>query len=475
MSQLVLAIEPDLRQSVIVTRIVREKVHADVTVVDSRDAALEAIGRTMPDVLLLSALLSPRDEDELVAHLRTLAHAGHLQTHTIPQLASAMMGPSDPERGARGLLAKFRRKKEPGQVASGCDPNVFAEEIRVFLQRAAEKKRELLDAAPGAHDWSTLPAKAPAPAAEPAVAGPADASSWSSPFEWRSDRPSLLADPESLTAHPESPIANPDSLILDPESRIAHPESPIASLESLITPSESLIANPEPLVAFPDAAPEMPVAALETMPMAAEDPAARALETEPAWLAVASEAVVADVDRPAETSDALAARSQDEETDEELDDEEPSVAARPAHDTLDSLLDAMPGTAGRFELEEGLGSDEGFGTDQESGIGDAGLGIEDQGSGMRNSSVPPRLGSLATWTRSEAARPAARASADDLRAIIAGLAVPATIASVAYPRGCRIRRVRVPGGPHARLADAPGPVILSKRLLEERRNSIANP
>src|SRR5437764_594159 len=87
MQPLVLAIEPDLRQAAIVKRIVREKVLADVTVVDSRDAALEAMRTTVPDVLLLSTLLSPRDEDELIAHLRTLQNAEHLQTHTIPQLA----------------------------------------------------------------------------------------------------------------------------------------------------------------------------------------------------------------------------------------------------------------------------------------------------------------------------------------------------------------------------------------------------
>src|SRR4029079_6686889 len=80
---LVLAIEPDLRQATIVKRIVREKVLADVVVVDSRDAAVEAIKSSMPDVILLSALLSPRDEDDLIAHLRTLEDAGHLQTHTI--------------------------------------------------------------------------------------------------------------------------------------------------------------------------------------------------------------------------------------------------------------------------------------------------------------------------------------------------------------------------------------------------------
>ena len=101
---LVLAIEPDLRQAAIVKRIVREKVLADVVVVDSREAALEALRTTVPDVLLISALLSPRDEAELIAHLRTLDDADHLQTHTIPQLASAL-GPGE-ERASRGLLSE---------------------------------------------------------------------------------------------------------------------------------------------------------------------------------------------------------------------------------------------------------------------------------------------------------------------------------------------------------------------------------
>ena len=85
--QIVLAIEPDLRQAAIIKRIVRDKELADVVVVETRDAALEAIRKEIPDVLLLSALLSPRDEDELIAHLRLLDGAEHLQTHTIPQLA----------------------------------------------------------------------------------------------------------------------------------------------------------------------------------------------------------------------------------------------------------------------------------------------------------------------------------------------------------------------------------------------------
>ena len=91
---LVLAIEPDLRQAGILKRVIRERVHAELVLVDSRDAAIAALSARVPDVVLLTALMSPRDEDEMIAHLRTLAGAEHVQTHTIPQLAS-VAGESD--------------------------------------------------------------------------------------------------------------------------------------------------------------------------------------------------------------------------------------------------------------------------------------------------------------------------------------------------------------------------------------------
>src|SRR5205085_675744 len=108
--------------------------------------------------------LSPRDEDELIAHLRTLDNAGHLQTHTIPQLASAL-GPGE-RRASGGLLSAFRRKKkEPEAAMSGCDPDIFAEEIRSYLQRAADKKRELADGIAhvdsGDHIWRAAPIETP--------------------------------------------------------------------------------------------------------------------------------------------------------------------------------------------------------------------------------------------------------------------------------------------------------------------------
>jgi CheY-like chemotaxis protein len=259
MAPLVLAIEPDLRQAAIVKRIVREKVLADVTVVDSRDAALEAIRTTMPDVLLLSTLLSPRDEDELVAHLRTLQDADHLQTHTIPQLASAIAPGGDGARPAKGLLASWLRRKDTANAPAGCDPDLFAEEILSYLRRAADKKRERRDAAllgTNAAPSMTPVTPQPLPHDTPAAA-PDSGSSWASPFEWRptsTASSSFVADPDSMVAPPE-PASSASVL-----SESAMSESAVS--ESAV--SEPAVAEPvifEPvIVESPVSEPTDPVA-----------------------------------------------------------------------------------------------------------------------------------------------------------------------------------------------------------------------
>jgi CheY-like chemotaxis protein len=462
---LVLAIEPDLRQAAIVKRIVREKVLSDVAVVDSRDAALEAIRTSMPDVLLISALLSPRDEDELIAHLRTLDNAGHLQTHTIPQLASAL-GPGE-RRASGGLLSAFRRKKKEPEVApSGCDPDVFAEEIRSYLQRAADKKRELADGVAqvdaGDHAWrAAQPGTAAAsttdlePAAE---TGPSSGSSWASPFEWKPSNPS--SNPSSLIANPESPIANPESPIADPESPIASPESPIAGPELLIADSEWRVAerasriahneSPEPSTLMDHLRPPSGVTTLKALSdaMAAEESLHVAAPIEAPSQEIELAQVAAAIPDPEPIHEAapiqVAAPIQDMA---------PIRDAAPIHDSAPSLevtlsLDAAPGNP-----------------DKGSEIKGPGLGIQDQRSGIRD----PRLGALASWARAERPDPGAAAQTDDVRALLAGLAVPTAVVAVGYGRGCRIRRVRVPPAREPMDPAAAGPVILSKRVLAEQR------
>ncbi len=281
MQPLVLAIEPDLRQAAIVKRIVREKVMADVAVVDSRDAALEAMRTSVPDVLLVSTLLSPRDEDELIAHLRTLEHAEHLQTHTIPQLASSI-GPGA-DKPARGLLSSLWRRKGAEAAPAGCDPDLFADEIRTYLQRATEKKREIREAAllqPAATPVRRATVEQPRIDETFSSASAAAASSWSSPFEWRPSGGAARAS-EASVAGAESQVARPESVVVSeassPEvgSLSPEPSSPnseaLPSLESIVSGHEFSDGGSEfPVNEYAAAEPEPVVVAAEA-PVVVED------------------------------------------------------------------------------------------------------------------------------------------------------------------------------------------------------------
>ncbi len=464
MSQpLVLAIEPDLRQAAIVKRVVREKALADVMVVDSRDAAIEALRTSMPDVLLLTALLSPRDEDDLMAHLRTLDNAGHLQTHTIPQLASAL-GPGE-GKSSRGLLSAFRRKKEAEPIAAGCDPDLFAEEVRVYLQRAADKKRELASMAdnpvqhtrvrPGKSDKSrATEIKEEETAAEAPVT-----SSWSSPFEWkpagtatrsapppeppRAPEPAFTApvvefEPEmpAMPSH-EEPVPEPAiSVIAGPPA--AEVLEPIA--QPIVEPAAELERDPEPAVAAaPMEPPPAPLTLVEAPLVIAAAPEPQSEpEREPApapepLLTRPSESVVLQFDpAPVETP-----------------------RHEPVRDRAEKIVARVQESAPKLVSEKVSSLDEDW----------------NKPARAANDFVSDRLGPLARWARSEPVRkpkPAA-VSADDVRALMASLAVPTAVAWISYPRNVRIRRVRVPAAPDADSSDSVGAVILSRRILAEQR------
>src|SRR5919106_2432323 len=130
---LVLAIERDAAQAEILRDVLRGRMGADLVVVTSRTAAIAAIKKQVPDLILVTALLSPRDEEALVAHLRSMENATHLQTLTIPQFQK-------PEAASKKSGGFFSRKKT--QTASGCDPAVFADEVATYLARAREVRKE---------------------------------------------------------------------------------------------------------------------------------------------------------------------------------------------------------------------------------------------------------------------------------------------------------------------------------------------
>src|SRR5258707_7807899 len=124
----VLVLEPDGAQAEQLLRVLRKRVRAEAILVTSPAAAIEVIENATPDLILVSALLSPRDEDRLTAHLRTLENAPHLQTLTIPRLAAP--GAAGFGVAERNALGRFRQKKPTAPARpAGCDPDVFAAEI----------------------------------------------------------------------------------------------------------------------------------------------------------------------------------------------------------------------------------------------------------------------------------------------------------------------------------------------------------
>jgi CheY-like chemotaxis protein len=136
---LVLALEPDPKQAAVLKQVVRDRVGAQFVLADSKDAALAAIAERVPDLILVTTLLSPRDESELTDRLRELEGAEHLQTLTIPLLAVSAASP-EPKKKRRGLLSAFTSDAETPATQGGCDPAVFADEIRNYIGRAEELK-----------------------------------------------------------------------------------------------------------------------------------------------------------------------------------------------------------------------------------------------------------------------------------------------------------------------------------------------
>jgi hypothetical protein len=219
----ILAIESDPRQAAALSHVVKDRVPgAQLTVVDSKDGALASIQKKAPDLILVTALFSPREEEELIAHLRTLEGAEHLQTLTIPLLAASDDGDG---RSKRGLFGFKKKKKTDDVPTQGCDPVVFAEQVAGYLKTAAEMKANAEAAKIAAQRAAQ---RASETAAETAAAQPVEAVA---------DTPS-----ETVFTTPSEPAIAPE-----PEPAVAY-----AAEQKHATAPESFVApapEPEPPVA----------------------------------------------------------------------------------------------------------------------------------------------------------------------------------------------------------------------------------
>jgi CheY-like chemotaxis protein len=214
---LVLAIEPDRVQADLL-REVHAALGLQLVVVGTKDEAIGAIEREAPDLVLVNALLSPREEVDLVAHLRSIDNLAHLQLLTIPRLARRQAQPAQ-----KKSLFGLGKKKAAAAAPDGCDPAAFGEEITVYLARAQEVKSRPRARVPPppvrtASPHETSPAQ-PTPVYEPASSFPVyePPPPASNPAQ---DGPELeLGTPAANFADPlidlpaETPIPDVDSLL----------------------------------------------------------------------------------------------------------------------------------------------------------------------------------------------------------------------------------------------------------------------
>ena len=134
---LVLALEPDPRQAEALTPIVAHQVGAELVVAASTDAAVRALGgrlpRSGPHQRVPAAGRRSR-------HQRSAARARRDRTRRNADDSAARVGRRRTGREARVLGGPAASRALSAESAVSCRPDVFAEEIRGYLERAREMK-----------------------------------------------------------------------------------------------------------------------------------------------------------------------------------------------------------------------------------------------------------------------------------------------------------------------------------------------
>ena len=126
----ILVVEPDSRHAAQVAAMARKHLTSELVMADSADRAVAAMADRVPDVLLMSSLLSRQDEATLAAWLRDLGPAAaHVQEMTIPILAAT----SRPVPKRRGVLSGLRKDRDDSAATEGCGLDEFARQVSAYV------------------------------------------------------------------------------------------------------------------------------------------------------------------------------------------------------------------------------------------------------------------------------------------------------------------------------------------------------
>jgi len=130
----ILAIEPSPERGLLLRRLVREAVRAEVTVVTSTQQAIAATDTRPPDLILTSSLITPNDERDLVTHLRQTPALRHLPVLMMPAVVE-----ETPEPEPQGLFSRLRRRRTAPLMPS-YDFSAIATRIEEAISQSAIAK-----------------------------------------------------------------------------------------------------------------------------------------------------------------------------------------------------------------------------------------------------------------------------------------------------------------------------------------------
>ena len=135
---LILAIEPDKKQASAVRALARGSLNAEMLVADSTAHGLHQLDGRVPDLILTSLLLSPKDESALDTHLRALDAEGHrVPTLVIPCSARS----ADAQKAACSPDSRSRRRRQAPRAAIPKHSPSRSRSISIAPRRSARSTR----------------------------------------------------------------------------------------------------------------------------------------------------------------------------------------------------------------------------------------------------------------------------------------------------------------------------------------------
>ena len=241
--QLILAIDADRRQAEQLAALVRRRLAVELVQATSAGEGLQALAERVPDLIMTSPLLSPFDEGVLAEYLREIGPAGaHVQTLRIPVLSVA-------KPAGRGIFS-FGRKRRTESAPDGCDPTFFADEIAVYLTRAAEERQATEASLPTDVHVSADEEPRGVPETYVAAYEPEPYTSYTSQaastdrheYQWQDQAPTYVA--------PESPIRDEEVVWEEPEPAASqqevYAERAVEYIESEVVADPHTVAYSEP-------------------------------------------------------------------------------------------------------------------------------------------------------------------------------------------------------------------------------------